>query len=167
MGYTIRDTGQDKGVKLTNRALSRDKLMMLCHCRVAVSLQMVEEYDSFCKDFRKAVHENQDQGNLDLGNCARTYLTAWMHRTAYNAVKPVPRDTLPIPNCVTLACCHLLPKTPFATKKVVCAADNIGQGSPLEMCYYLGKLQEENYLLSKPPKRKGEVDVMIRVPMLG
>lgn len=46
-------------------------------------------------------------------------------------------------------------------------ADNIGQGSPLEMCYYLGKLQEENYLLSKPPKRKGEVDVMIKVPMLG
>lgn len=35
------------------------------------------------------------------------------------------------------------------------------------MCYYLGKLQEENYLLSKPPKRKGEVDVMIKVPMLG
>ena len=52
------------------------KLMMLCHCRVAVSLQMVEEYDSFCKDFRKAVHENQDQGNLDLGNCTWTYLTA-------------------------------------------------------------------------------------------
>lgn len=48
-----------------------------------------------------------------------------------------------------------------------CVADNIGQGSPLEMCYYLGKLQEDNYLLSKPPKRKGEVDVMIKVPMLG
>ncbi|KAL3145829.1 hypothetical protein ABBQ38_015202 [Trebouxia sp. C0009 RCD-2024] len=79
--------------------------------KVAVSLEMVEEYDTFCKQFRKAVHENQDQGNLDL--------------------------------------------------------DNIGQGSPLEMCYYLGKLQEENYLLSKPPKRKGEVDVMIKVPMLG
>lgn len=45
------------------------RLVMLCQCRVAVSLQMVEEYDSFCKDFRKAVHENQDQGNLDLGNC--------------------------------------------------------------------------------------------------
>ncbi len=35
------------------------------------------------------------------------------------------------------------------------------------MCYYLGKLQEEHYLLSKPPKRKGEVDIMIKVPMLG
>jgi len=46
-------------------------------------------------------------------------------------------------------------------------ADNIGQGSALEMCYYLGKLQEEHYLLSKPPKRKGEVDIMIKVPMLG
>lgn len=40
---------------------------MVYFCRVAVSLDMVEEYDSFCKDFRKAVHENQDQGNLDLG----------------------------------------------------------------------------------------------------
>lgn len=28
---------------------------------------MVEEYDTFCKDFRRCVHENQDQGNLDLG----------------------------------------------------------------------------------------------------
>ena len=37
----------------------------------------------------------------------------------------------------------------------------------MEMCYYLGKLQEEHYLLSKPPKRKGEVDIMIKVPMLG
>jgi len=46
-------------------------------------------------------------------------------------------------------------------------ADNIGQGSALEMCYYLGKLQEEHYLLSKAPKRKGEVDIMIKVPMLG
>lgn len=46
-------------------------------------------------------------------------------------------------------------------------ADEIGQGSPLEMCYYLGKLQEDNYLLSKAPKKKGEVDVMIKVPMLG
>ena len=46
-------------------------------------------------------------------------------------------------------------------------ADNIGQGSALEMCYYLGKLQEEHYLLGKPPKRKGEVDIMIKVPMLG
>ena len=45
--------------------------------------------------------------------------------------------------------------------------DNIGQWSSLEMCYYLGKLQEENYLLSKAPKKKGEVDVMIKVPMLG
>ena len=43
-------------------------------------------------------------------------------------------------------------------------ADDIGQGSPLEMCYYLGKLQEDNYLLSKAPKKKGEVDVMIKVP---
>lgn len=63
--------------------------------------------------------------------------------------------------------CLLCLQTLFATKELYCAADNIGQGSPLEMCYYLGKLQEENYLLSKPPKRKGEVDVMIRVPMLG
>ena len=46
-------------------------------------------------------------------------------------------------------------------------ADDIGQGSPLEMCYYLGKLQEDNYLLSKAPRKKGEVDVMIKVPMLG
>ncbi len=38
-----------------------------CCCRVPVSLDMVEEYDSFCKDFRRCVHENQDQGNLDLG----------------------------------------------------------------------------------------------------
>lgn len=36
-------------------------------CRVPVSLEMVEEYDTFCKDFRRCVHENQDQGNLDLG----------------------------------------------------------------------------------------------------
>ncbi|KAL0036922.1 hypothetical protein WJX77_005063 [Trebouxia sp. C0004] len=79
--------------------------------KVPVSLEMVEEYDTFCKDFRRCVHENQDQGNLDL--------------------------------------------------------DNIGQESALEMCYYLGKLQEEHYLLSKPPKRKGEVDIMIKVPMLG
>ena len=64
--------------KPTGRALSGDmhKLLMLCQCRVAVSLQMVEEYDSFCKGFRKAVHENQDQGNLDLGDCTWTYLTA-------------------------------------------------------------------------------------------
>lgn len=48
-------------------------------CRVAVSLQMVEEYDSFCKDFRKAVHENQDQGNLDLGTGTSTCLTAKVH----------------------------------------------------------------------------------------
>ena len=54
------------------------------------------------------------------------------------------------------------------TATICCAlADNIGQGSALEMCYYLGKLQEEHYLLSKPPKRKGEVDIMIKVPMLG
>ena len=46
-------------------------------------------------------------------------------------------------------------------------ADNIGQGSTLEMCYYLGKLQESNYLLSKAPRKKGDSDVMIRVPMLG
>ena len=69
--------------------------------------------------------------------------------------------------CPDLACCQTSSLHMFATKELVCAADNIGQGSPLEMCYYLGKLQEENYLLSKPPKRKGEVDVMIKVPMLG
>jgi hypothetical protein len=34
-------------------------------------------------------------------------------------------------------------------------ADNIGQGSALEMCYYLGKLQEEHYLLSSPPRGRG------------
>ena len=28
---------------------------------------MVDEYDSFCKGIRRTVHENQDQGNLDLG----------------------------------------------------------------------------------------------------
>ena len=70
-------------------------------------------------------------------------------------------------NFPDLACCQIFLFTLFAMKELVCAADNIGQGSPLEMCYYLGKLQEENYLLSKPPKRKGEVDVMIKVPMLG
>ena len=39
-----------------------------------VSFEMVEEYDTFCKDFRRCVYENQDQGNLDLGEC-HTYLS--------------------------------------------------------------------------------------------
>ena len=52
---------------------------MLCCCRVAVTLEMVDDYDAFCKEFRKSVHENQDQGNLDLGEHASC---KQMHRTA-------------------------------------------------------------------------------------
>ena len=62
---------------------------------------------------------------------------------------------------IAICCCSRL------CRALLCIADGIGQGSPLEMCYYLGKLQEENYLLSKAPKKKGEVDIMIKVPMLG
>lgn len=28
---------------------------------------MMEEYEAFCKAFRRSVHENHDQGSLDLG----------------------------------------------------------------------------------------------------
>ena len=32
-----------------------------------MSLEMMDDYEAFCKAFRRSVHENQDQGNLDLG----------------------------------------------------------------------------------------------------
>lgn len=138
---------------------------------------MVEEYDSFCKTFRKAVHENQDQGNLDLGNNAQSYLTACARPVdscrQHDVHSNMCSHHLRLNKSYTL-CLGLLPGSLNAVPSqghelfaLHCDADNIGQGSPLEMCYYLGKLQEENYLLSKPPKRKGEVDVMIKVPMLG
>ena len=45
---------------------------------------MVEEYDAFCKDFRRTVHENQDQGNLDLGElCLYSICVCYGHRFAY------------------------------------------------------------------------------------
>ena len=72
------------------------------------------------------------------------------------------------PDCLSMqACAKQMGLTSDTEQCSHDIADSIGQGSPLEMCYYLGKLQEEQYLLSKPPKRKGEVDVMIKVPMLG
>jgi len=50
---------------------------------VPVSLEMVEEYDTFCKDFRRCVHENQDQGNLDLGEC-HSYLSMLVSLSTLN-----------------------------------------------------------------------------------
>lgn len=69
----------------------RQQTIVFC-CRVPVSLEMVEEYDSFCKQFRKAVHENQDQGNLDLGKympycldacCTPLYLPVGLYLTMW------------------------------------------------------------------------------------
>ena len=32
-----------------------------------MSVEMMDEYDTFCKAFRRSVHEHHDQGSLDLG----------------------------------------------------------------------------------------------------
>ena len=45
------------------------------------------------------------------------------------------------------------------------AAEELEQGSPLEMCYFLGKLQEPNYMLSKPKGMKGK-DATIKLPLI-
>ena len=47
----------------------------------------------------------------------------------------------------------------------ICTADELEQASPLEMCYFLGKLQEPHYSLSKPKGVKGK-DATIKLPML-
>ena len=39
----------------------------MCCCRVPISVEMMDEYEGFCKAFKRSVHEHQDQGNLDLG----------------------------------------------------------------------------------------------------
>lgn len=47
--------------------------------------------------------------------------------------------------------------------------DDLEEGSPLEMCYYLGKLQEEHHLLSKRSiagNKRTHPDIVIRVPAL-
>ena len=44
-------------------------------------------------------------------------------------------------------------------------ADELEKGSPLEMCYFLGKLQEPHYQLSKPKGVKGK-DATIKLPLI-
>ena len=44
-------------------------------------------------------------------------------------------------------------------------ADELEKGSPLEMCYFLGKLQEQHYMLSKPKGVKGK-DATIKLPLI-
>ena len=44
------------------------------------------------------------------------------------------------------------------------SAGDIGKDSPLETCYYLGKMLERNYPLSKVDRKK---DVASKFPVLG
>lgn len=45
-------------------------------------------------------------------------------------------------------------------------ADNLGENSPLELCYYLGKLRENRMALHPASIGRRDKDTMIRVPAL-
>ena len=50
---------------------------------------------------------------------------------------------------------------------MVVAAEGLAKDSPLEVCYYLGKLREDGHPLAKvQPKQTGQ-DRMMKVPLLG
>ena len=91
-------------------------------CRLPVSLEMMEEYEAFCKAFRRSVHENHDQGSLDLGRLQH-------HSTSCSA----PCHLSFLPNLLQVACLMLPITMGSAVANSVLV---VASGTYIVICYY-------------------------------